>query len=112
MFINKMVLTLGTTNIKEQMKKGTTVSRANLKKGDLIFFSNVIGSSTPGLVAIYAGDHRIIIPNSNGILTRVLIVDYYKQHYITAKRVFTEKVASVVRAAYCKCRVPYQQINS
>ena len=42
------------------------------------------------MVAIYAGDHRIIIPNSNGILTRVLFVDYYEQHYITAKRVFTE----------------------
>ena len=42
-------VTLGTTNIKEQMKKGTTVSRANLKKGDLIFFNSVKGSSTPGL---------------------------------------------------------------
>ncbi|EKN70700.1 peptidoglycan hydrolase [Neobacillus bataviensis LMG 21833] len=77
---------LGTTNIKEQMKLGTTVSRANLKKGDLIFFNSTIGSSTPATVAIYAGDHRIIIPNSNGILTRVLFVDYYNQHYITAKR--------------------------
>ena len=96
MFIKKMALLLGSTNIKEQMKKGTTVSRANLKKGDLIFFSNAIGSSTPGFVAIYAGDHRIIIPNSNGILTRVLFVDYYNQRYITAKRVFTEKSAPVV----------------
>ena len=78
---------LGTTNIKEQMKLGTTVSRANLKKGDLIFFNSTIGSSTPATVAIYAGDHRIIIPNSNGILTRVLFVDYYNQHYITARRV-------------------------
>ena len=46
MFIKKMALILGTTNIKEQMNQGTTVSRANLKKGDLIFFNSAIGSST------------------------------------------------------------------
>ncbi|WML39228.1 NlpC/P60 family protein [Neobacillus sp. OS1-2] len=89
-------VTLGTTNIKEQMKLGTTVSREDLKKGDLIFFNGSIGSSTPSTVAIYAGDHRIIVPNSNGILTRVLFVDYYNQHYITAKRVFSESSAPVV----------------
>ncbi|MGE8205244.1 C40 family peptidase [Heyndrickxia sp. NPDC080065] len=79
---------LGTTNIKEQMKLGKTVARGSLKKGDLIFFNSVKGSSTPTSVAIYAGDYRLIIPNSNGIITRVLFVDYYDQHYITAKRVF------------------------
>ncbi len=82
-------VTLGTTNVKDMMKKGTTVSRSNLKKGDLVFFNSVKGSSTPSIVAIYAGDHRIIIPNSDGILTRVLMVDYYDQHYITAKRVIS-----------------------
>ncbi|MGE8205984.1 C40 family peptidase [Heyndrickxia sp. NPDC080065] len=86
---------LGTTNLKELMNKGTTVTKENLKKGDLIFFNSVVGSTTPGSVAIYAGDHRIIVPNSNGIMTRVLFVDYYKQHYITAKRVFTEETAPI-----------------
>ncbi|SER97910.1 C40 family peptidase [Psychrobacillus sp. OK032] len=80
---------LGTTNLQDLMNKGTTVSKANLKKGDLVFFNSTKGSKTPSMVAIYAGDHRIIIPNSNGVLTRVLLVDYYEQHYITAKRVFT-----------------------
>ncbi|MFJ7918055.1 MULTISPECIES: C40 family peptidase [unclassified Lysinibacillus] len=79
---------LGTTNLKELMNVGTTVSRTNLKKGDLVFFNSVKGSKTPSLVAIYAGDQRIIIPSSSGITTRVLMVDYYKEHYITAKRVF------------------------
>lgn len=81
-------VTLGTKTIAEQMKKGTTVSKANLKKGDLVFFNSVKGSKTPSLVAIYAGDHRLIIPNSSGVTTRVMMVDYYKEHYITAKRVF------------------------
>lgn len=85
---------LGTTNIKDLMNKFTTVSKANLKKGDLVFFNSTKGSKTPSMVAIYAGDHRIIIPNSNGVLTRVLLVDYYKQHYITAKRVFTESASA------------------
>ena len=88
---------LGTTNIKDLMNKGTTVSKANLKKGDLVFFNSTKGSKTPSMVAIYAGDHRIIIPNSNGILTRVLFVDYYDEHYITAKRVFTDSVSPSVK---------------
>ena len=81
-------VTLGTKTIAEQMKKGTTVSKANLKKGDLVFFNSVKGSKTPSMVAIYAGDHRLIIPNASGVTTRVMMVDYYQQHYITAKRVF------------------------
>ncbi|MCR2821956.1 C40 family peptidase [Lederbergia panacisoli] len=87
-------VSLGTTDIKQMMNKGTTVSKANLKKGDLIFFNSVQGTKTPNMVGIYAGDHRIIVPNSSGILTRVLFVQYYKDHYITAKRVFTEKLVS------------------
>lgn len=79
---------LGVKTITGQMKLGSTVAKANLKKGDLVFFNSVKGSKTPSLVAIYAGDHRLIIPNSDGIITRVMMVDYYKEHYITAKRVF------------------------
>lgn len=82
----KSGVTLGTTNIKNLMNRGTTVSRTNLKKGDLVFFNSVVGSSTPSLVAIYAGDYRIMIPTSSGITTRVLQVDYYKKHFIKAKR--------------------------
>lgn len=92
----KNSVNLGVTNLKDLMNKGTTVSKANLKKGDLIFFNSTVGSNTPTMVAIYAGDHRIIVPNSNGIITRVLFVDYYDQHYITAKRVFSENVSANV----------------
>ncbi|AWE07531.1 peptidoglycan endopeptidase [Lysinibacillus sp. 2017] len=84
----KSGVTLGTKTIAGQMKLGSTVSKANLKKGDLVFFNSVKGSKTPSMVAIYAGDHRLIIPNSDGVITRVMMVDYYKEHYITAKRVF------------------------
>lgn len=78
---------LKTKTLSEQMKLGTAVSKANLKKGDLVFFNSTKGSKTPTQVAIYAGDHRLIIPTSNGVITRVLLADYYKDHYITARRV-------------------------
>lgn len=81
-------ITLGTTSIKEQIKLGQSVSYANLKKGDLVFFSNTAGSTIPGMVAIYAGDYRLILATpSNGVYTRVDLLDWYKQHYITARRV-------------------------
>jgi len=80
---------LGTTNIKEQIKLGKEVSYNNLQKGDLVFFNYNLGSQTPGMVAIYAGDHRLILSSpADGYYTRVDQLDWYKQHYITARRVF------------------------
>lgn len=81
-------VTLGGTTASQLMKKGSTVSKANLRKGDLVFFNSIKGSKTPSIVGIYAGEQRVIIPNSSGVLTRVLLADYYKDHYITAKRVY------------------------
>jgi cell wall-associated NlpC family hydrolase len=80
---------LGTTNIKEQIKLGKAVSYNNLQKGDLVFFNYTTGSTTPGMVAIYAGDHRLILASpADGFYTRVDLLDWYKQHYITARRVY------------------------
>ncbi|WP_230199395.1 C40 family peptidase [Bacillus ndiopicus] len=78
---------VNTTVLSQQMKLGTTVSRSNLQKGDLVFFSSARGSKNPSLVGIYAGEHRIILPTSDGVITRVLLADYYKDRYITAKRI-------------------------
>lgn len=81
-------INLGTTNIKEQIKLGQAVSYDNLQKGDLVFFNYTAGSTTPAIVAIYAGDHRLILSSSaNGFYTRVDQLDWYKQHFITARRV-------------------------
>ena len=81
-------INLGTEDLKEQMKLGKAVSKSNLQKGDLVFFNNSTGSTNPTMVGIYAGDHRLILCTpTNGIYTRVDLLDYYKQHYITARRV-------------------------
>ncbi|MEH7526333.1 NlpC/P60 family protein, partial [Bacillus sp. JJ1503] len=81
-------VSLGKTSVRDLSKLGTKVSRSNLKKGDLIFFNSTVGSSTPSRVAIYAGEHRIIVPSSDGISSRVLLSDYYNSHYMYAKRVY------------------------
>lgn len=95
-FVNYVYKQNGTTldakSIRDLQSKGTTVSKSNLKKGDLVFFNSVTGSTTASLVGIYAGEHRVVIPTTGGVITRVLLADYYKDHYITAKRVFTESV--------------------
>jgi cell wall-associated NlpC family hydrolase len=81
-------INLGTKNIKEQMKLGKAVTKSNLQKGDLVFFSKSAGSTIPGMVGIYAGDHRLILCTpTDGFYTRVDLLDWYKQHYITARRV-------------------------
>jgi cell wall-associated NlpC family hydrolase len=76
--------------VKEQANLGSYVAKNQLKKGDLVFFNNTVGSTIPGTVAIYAGDYRLIIPTSSGVVTRVMFVDWYNQHYLTARRVIKE----------------------
>ncbi|WHY85489.1 NlpC/P60 family protein [Neobacillus novalis] len=81
-------ITLGTNNVSELVKKGTFVSRANLKKGDLVFFTNTIGSNTPNIVAIYGGNNKVIFTNpTQGIVSRVLFFPWYDTHYLTARHV-------------------------
>jgi cell wall-associated NlpC family hydrolase len=82
-------INLGTTNMSEQMKLGQPVSKDNLKKGDLVFFNSTTGSTTPALVGIYGGDHRLLLASTAyGTVTRILFLPYYNDlHYITARRV-------------------------
>ncbi|WP_139489751.1 C40 family peptidase [Brevibacillus dissolubilis] len=71
----------------DQIKKGTTVSRNSLKPGDLVFFKGETSGNTPGTVAIYAGNYRLILMTNTGVEKRVLFVDWYTDHYLTARRV-------------------------
>ncbi|MBN2981891.1 C40 family peptidase [Cohnella algarum] len=73
---------------KAQSKQGKYVSKSNLKKGDLVFFS----VSTPGQVnhvGIYIGNgkfiHNTIGKSWNGVLVSKL--SDYSKRYITARRV-------------------------
>lgn len=84
-------INLGTTDIKEQISLGKPVPKKDLKKGDLVFFNYTTGSSTPRLVGIYAGDHRLIMATeADGVYTRVDMLDWYQTHYITSRRVISD----------------------
>jgi cell wall-associated NlpC family hydrolase len=88
---------LGSKSLTELMSKGTYVAKKDLKKGDLIFFNNTVGSSKPTLVGIYAGNQKIITSSSAlGVVQRTFFMNYYNDHYITARRVLSEPTPTVV----------------
>jgi cell wall-associated NlpC family hydrolase len=73
---------------RAQAKQGVYVSKSNLKKGDLVFFS----VATPGKinhVGIYIGNGKFIQNTIGGSVNGVIISDLskYSKRYITARRV-------------------------
>lgn len=72
---------------------GVAVEKAELRKGDLVFFKN------PSLVAIYIGDHRFVVKTSSSRITcRTLLADYYVKNYVGARRIlnFEEALKNVL----------------
>lgn len=71
-----------------QQYEGTAVSKSNLRKGDLVFFSTT-GSSSVNHVGIYIGNGQFIHnkPSANGVAVNSLNSGYWKDHYIKARRV-------------------------
>lgn len=67
----------------------TSVSKSNLKAGDLLFFS-IRGGSTVGHVGIYMGNNRMIhCSSSKGqVVITSITTSYWVDNYISAKRVF------------------------
>jgi lipoprotein Spr len=75
---------------QEQSKEGTSVSKANLRVGDLVFFSS--GSRSTGKnithVAVYAGNGKILHTyGSPGVTVSDLNSGTWKNTYIKARRV-------------------------
>ncbi|XEC92571.1 C40 family peptidase [Paenibacillus tarimensis] len=74
---------------KAQAKRGKFVSKANLRKGDLVFFSvpSRTGNSI-GHVGVYAGNGRILHTyGKGGVKYSSIKTGYWKNKYITARRV-------------------------
>lgn len=70
-----------------QANIGTTVSKANLQLGDMIFFSQ--GGSSIGHVGIFVGNNSFIHAANpqKGIVITSLSDGYYTKNYKTAKRI-------------------------
>ncbi len=72
---------------KEQWTVGTSVARANLQIGDLVFFSNTYTTGISHL-GIYVGDGQFIHSSSSkGVIISSLSNSYWSSHYTGAKRV-------------------------
>ena len=81
----------------QQVEVGTSVSRSDLRIGDLVFFGNPSSRRTPTLVGIYIGNGEFVASASayGGVDTRSLDSSYYEKYYITARRI-TESAARPV----------------
>ena len=75
---------------KAQATNGTSVNKANLEKGDLVFFSSSRGSSAIGHVGIYIGGGSFIHASSgSGYCVKIssLSEPFYVDTYKTARRI-------------------------
>ena len=72
---------------REQAKVGKYVSKANLKKGDLVFFKVPSRGSGIGHVAIYVGNGKMIHTyGEGGVKFSSINSSYWKTNYVTARR--------------------------
>lgn len=72
---------------QQQWNVGTSVSKANLQPGDLVFFANTYTSGISHL-GIYVGDNQFIhASSSKGVIISSLINSYWATRYYGAKRV-------------------------
>ncbi|ASA24053.1 C40 family peptidase [Paenibacillus donghaensis] len=75
---------------QSQAKVGTPVAKENLRSGDLVFF-NTLGTGISH-AGIYLGDDQFAHSSSSkGVRISKLADTYYKDRYVTARRVVDQK---------------------
>ncbi len=73
-----------------QSKKGTKVEKANLKLGDIVFFTSTTSNKGIGHCGIYIGNSQFIHASTEktGVIISSLNTASYKKRYVTAVRIF------------------------
>jgi cell wall-associated NlpC family hydrolase len=72
---------------QDQSRYGSSVSRIDLRPGDLIFFIT-LKQKVVDHVGIYLGDAKFVHASPNkGVVVSSLLQDYYMQRYHSARRV-------------------------
>ena len=68
---------------------GTSISKSELKPGDLVFFKNPYAGKAIGHVGIYVGNGQMIHSNKPGGSVRYVTINsgYYATNYVGARRV-------------------------
>lgn len=71
----------------DQAKQGTTVSRSNLRPGDLVFYS-FQGTSKIDHVGIYIGNNKMIHSPKAGDTVKItdISTSYWESRLVVAKR--------------------------
>lgn len=79
-----------TRSSKTQAKMGQAVKKEDLRAGDLVFFKT--NGYSISHVGIYLGNDQMIhASTNNGVEIRNMNEKYYKNTYVTARRVLTEE---------------------
>lgn len=81
---------LGSKTEDKMVKLGTHVPKSQLKKGDLVFFKQKTTGTDPDHMGMYIGDNKIIHmadPRQNIIISDLDGKSYYKDNYMTARRI-------------------------
>lgn len=73
---------------RDQAKEGYYVSKSNLKKGDLVFFYVGNERNRIGHVGVYTGNGQMLNTyGDGGVKFTSIYSDYWKERYMTARRV-------------------------
>ncbi|WP_438314256.1 C40 family peptidase [Sporosarcina sp. FA9] len=81
---------LGSKTEDKMVKLGTHVPKSQLQKGDLVFFRQKTTGTDPDHMGMYIGDNKIIHmadSRQNIIISDLDGKSYYKDYYMTARRV-------------------------
>lgn len=80
---------LKTKIASEQAKLGTYVPKSQLKRGDLVFFSNSSSAGKPVLVGIYTDNNQVVLSASSslGVIKAFMLTNFYQTNYVTARRI-------------------------